>query len=503
MNSPARDRRPVLIGVGQAVHRPADDTDIESPLGMIERAVRAAEEDAQVMGLSARVDSLCLVNILSMPPPGLPSELTKRLGARPAHEAYTWVGATAPQWFVNRTAERIALGTARLALICGGEAFYSAKLKARQGGKGPWDWQFPPRLPGMTGDLRDPVTPLELRYGLALPLHIYPLLENALRHQEGLGIDAHQRELAEFCAGFSAIAARNPYAWFREPKSSQEILAPSEENRMASFPYTKSMCSIMEVDQSAAVFMTDEATAKKLGVPRGNWVYLNGTGDASDIWHVTERPNLHASPSVKVATDTALVQAGVTLDDIRHLDFYSCFPCAPRITRNMLGLAKDDKRPLTVTGGMPYFGGPGNNYALHAICRMVEILRREPEELGLVQALSWFISKHSVGIYSGTPGPLPLRPLPPESSHGEGMEWKGMRVLEQASGHAVVESYMLFHDRRGSPTGGVVVGRLDEENRFLAKVEEDPDLLRSMMREEFIGKSGRVRREEDLNVLRF
>jgi acetyl-CoA C-acetyltransferase len=470
---------------------------------MIERAVRAAEEDAHAPGLSARVDTLCLVNILSIPPKGLPSELSRRLGATPTHEAYTWVGATAPQWFVNRTAERIALGNARLALICGGEAFYSAKLKARLAGKGPWDWRFPPRLPGMTGDLRDPLTPLELRYGLTLPLHMYPLMENALRYHEGLGIEAHRREVAEFCAGFSAVAARNPYAWFKEPKSAAEILALSEENRMASFPYSKSMCSVMEVDQSAALFMTDDATAGKLGVPRENRIYLLGSGDASDIWHVTERPRLHESPSVRVAADRAMEQAGAALGDIRYLDFYSCFPCAPRITRNMLGLARDDERPLTVTGGMPYFGGPGNNYALHAICRMAEILRREPDELGLVQALSWFISKHSVGIYSGRPGSMPWRPNPPESHPDAGKEWTGPRMLEAASGKGVVESYMLFHDRRGLPTGGVAVGRLEDQSRFLARVEEDPELLRSMMTEEFIGKSGKVRREKDLNVLQF
>ena len=497
MNS-SQDMRPVIIGVGQCVHKPEDPGEAKKSLDLVEIAVETAEEDSGVSGLSEKIDSLCLVNMLSgsyLDPCG---ELAQRLGAKPRSSAYTWIGATAPQWFVNRSAENIVSGQARIVLICGGEAFYSKKLR-----EGSWDWDFPQKESWMVGDLRDPVSNLEQKYGLVLPLHFYPLMENALRFHEGLTLEEQRRELGDFLSRCSAIAAQNPYAWFKTPRTAEEIISPTGSNRMVAFPYTKLMCSIMEVDQAAAVFMTDERTARELGVPEGKWVYLLGAGDASDIWHVTERLNFYSSPSVKVAADKALEQAKIPLSGVGYLDFYSCFPCAPRITRNMLGIPKDDLRPLTVTGGMPYFGGPGNSYSLHAIARLVELLRQDPTKAGMIQALSWFISKHSVGVYSATPGQGPYRPVPSGDYQAELDSLRGPDIVDEASGRAEVETFMLLHDREGKPVSGVVVGRLDSRARFLARPVNDMAVLEAMTKEEVIGKRGKVRPRDGFNIFEF
>jgi len=355
----------------------------------------------------------------------------------------------------------------------------------------------------MVGDLREPLTNLEIRYKMTLPIHIYPLFENALRHHENLSLDEHRNEIGSFCAGFSQIADRNPYAWFTDRKSSDEIASLSTENRMISFPYLKLMCSIMDVDQSAAIFMTDEETARGLGIPRDKWIYLWGCGDASDIWHVSERTDFHSSPSVKMAAEKAMEQAGVSLEEIEYLDFYSCFPCAPRITRNMLGISKDDPRPLTVTGGMPYFGGPGNNYALHAICRMVELLRENPRKFGMVQALSWFISKHSVGIYSKMPPKSPFKPIDPKTYQKDLDRLSGPEIVEEASGKGFVETYTVIHNREGRPVSSIIIGRLEDGRRFLARAEEAEEVYREMMAKEMIGEPGRVKTQEGTNVFTF
>ena len=500
MNSQSENRRPVVIGVGQYVHRPQDYSEIKSPLEMIEEAIGKAEEDTGLTELAKKIDTLCLVNIISRSCEGLPAELSQRIGAVPTCEEYTWIGASAPQWFVNRAAKRIFEGKTRLALICGGEAFYSRRLEAEVKGTGRWQGEISPKMSWMVGDLRDPLTSLELKYGLMLPIHLYPLLENGLRYHEGMSIEEHMRDLGEFLSGFSQIAAENPYAWFGTRKSADEIVEVTDFNRMVSFPYTKLMCSIMEVDQSAALFLTDIQTAKELGVPEEKWIYLLGSGDASDIWHVTERINFYSSPSVKVAAEKAMEQAGISLEEVDYLDFYSCFPCAPRITRNMLGIPKDDHRPLTVTGGMPYFGGPGNNYALHAICKTVELLRRDPAKIGLVQALSWYISKHSVGIYSGKPGKDPWVPIPTESYQKELDKVKGPPVIEEATGDAVVETYSIFYDRKGLPVNGVVIGRLNDGKRFLSHVGKDGRIFSVMEDQEFIGTKGKVKNKDGFNI---
>jgi len=503
MNQTSTRKRPVIVGVGQHVHRPEEPFEIKKPLDLIETAVERAAQDSGVPALVRKLDSLCLINMLSGDYYDPLGELGRRIGVHPRSQSYTWVGATAPQWFVNRTVENILAGRVRLALICGGEAFYSKKRENKGKGTAGWDWSFPAKQPWMVGDFRDPLTALEMKYSLFLPMHMYPLFENALRFHEGLSLDQHRRELGDFLAGFSEIAAGNPYAWFPERKNSREITEITEINRLVSFPYTKYMCSIMEVDQAAALFMTDEETAVALGVPQDKWVYVLGGGDASDIWHVTERINFYTSPSVKTAAEKALEEAGVSLEEIDHFDLYSCFPCAPRITRNMLGLAKDAPRPLTVTGGMPYFGGPGNSYALHAICRMVEILRQDPAKLGLVQALSWFISKHSVGVYSTEPRDSRPASIPPKSYQTDLDRWQGPPLVEEAVGTAEVETYMLFHDREGQPTGGAIIGRLDDGRRFLARPEKDREILQAMIREEFVGKRGKVKSQHGFNIFYF
>jgi len=500
MNSDATDRSPVIIGVGQVVHRPEDLTDVKQPLDLIERAIHRAEEDSGLKNLAQKIDTLCLINILSRPCEGLPSDLSQRIGAAPQNESYTWIGASAPQWFVNQTAEKIFSGQTRLALICGGEAFYSRKIEAKAKGTTAWDRSIQPKMPRMVGDLRDPLTSLELNYGLFHPINIYPLFENALRYHEGLSIEQHRKELGEFCSTFSSIADNNPYAWFQTSKTSEEIATVSADNRMISFPYTKSMCSIMEVDQAAALFLTNRGTAQALGIPQEKQIYLLGSADASDIWHVSERVNFYSSPSVRIAADKAMEQAGITLQEIDHFDFYSCFPCAPRITRNMLGIPKDDPRPLTVTGGMPYFGRPGNNYSLHAICKMVELLRQNPNKRGLVQALSWFISKHSVGIYSGMPGRNPWKPLSRETYQDKLDQIKGPDIVEDAGGTGIVETYTLFHNREGRPVKGIIIGRLDDGRRFLANSVNDASDLEAMMNREFIGKRGKIQHSNGLNT---
>jgi acetyl-CoA C-acetyltransferase len=143
----------------------------------------------------------------------------------------------------------------------------------------------------------------------------------------------------------SEVAAHNPYAWFPQARTADEILTVTPENRMICFPYPKFMNAIMEVDQGAAVIMTSVGTAQELGIPRDRWVYLWGCADAIDIWYFSERTNLHSSPGMALAGRRALEMAGITIDDIDWLDLYSCFPCAVEMACDALGIATTTRGP--------------------------------------------------------------------------------------------------------------------------------------------------------------
>jgi acetyl-CoA C-acetyltransferase len=278
---------------------------------------------------------------------------------------------------------------------------------------------------------------------------------------------------------------------------------------MICFPYPKRMNAIMEVDQAAAVIMTGSETARELGIPEDRWVYLWGCGDANDKWFVSDRIDLHSSPAIRIATGRALGMAGLTADEIDFFDLYSCFPAAVQLAMGELGLAIDDPRPPTVTGGLPYAGGPGNNYVMHSVATTVARLREKPEASALVTGLGWFATKHSAGVYSARRPPSERwHRADPEADQAQLEAMESPPTVERAEGPASVESYTVQFDRDGEPEQGIVIGRLGNGEkpgaRFIANTPPDSDLLAAMTRQEFIGTSGRVRQdtESGRNVFR-
>jgi acetyl-CoA C-acetyltransferase len=281
---------------------------------------------------------------------------------------------------VNRSADDLAAGRRRAVLIAGGEALHTLRLASKR--RVELAWSQGRGRAATIGDDRQGSHPDEWRYGLQMPTQIYPLFEVALRAHEERDPAPHGTHLARLAASFAAVAATHPEAWFRDGKSAAEIGTLTPVNRMIAYPYPKFMTSILEVDQAAAVIMTTVGEARALGIPPSRWIYVHGGGEANDLWYVKDRVDFHSSPGMAEAFRQAIGQARVEPHDVDFLDLYSCFPVAPQIAARLLGVPSDGTRPLTVTGGLPYFGGAGNNYALHAIATMVERLRRAPAPVG-------------------------------------------------------------------------------------------------------------------------
>jgi acetyl-CoA C-acetyltransferase len=461
---------------------------------MMDIVAREAQDDAGVQGLLTRIDSLQVVNVIAWPYTDTPGLLAERLGARPAHSIYTTVGGETPQRLINETAERIARGDTRLALLCGAEALHSVPRARKQGFKLSWQRRGVPEE--MVGEDRPGFSDIEARHGAVMPSRIYPLFENALRARLGLSIDEHRRRLGDLCQRLSAVAARNPYAWFQEALTSEEITTVSPNNRMICFPYPKRMNAIIEVDQAAAVIMTGSETARELGIPEDRWVYLWGCGDVNDKWFVSDRVNLHSSPAMRAATGRALGMAGQTVDEIDFFDLYSCFPSAVQLAMQGLDLPFDDPRSLTVTGGLPYAGGPGNNYVMHSVATAVDRLREKPDEKGLITGLGWFFTKHSAGVYSARRPPAERwERVNPATDQTRLEAMDSPPAVERAEGPASVEGYTVQFNREGEPEMGIVIGRLGDGEKPGARfinTPPDKDLLRSMTCEEFVGASGSV-----------
>lgn len=484
------ERIPVIVGVGQTVNRPKTMEELREPADLIEAAIRRAAEDCKAEGAVAEIDMLGVVNILSWYYEDPPARVAERIGAEPGIRWYTSVGACSPQWLIGESADKIAEGEVKIAVICGAES-YASRSTARKCGERP-PWKGGSGTLDLVGDTRHASTPIEERHGLIVPSDIYALFENARRHEKGQTLEEHRHEIADLCSELSRVAAQNPYAWFRQERSAEDFRTISDRNRMVAFPYTKLMCSMIYTDQSSAVLMMSLAEARRRKIPEEKYVYPVGFGEASDLWYVTHRKNLYDSPCAKAAVDIALAQAGTPLKEVDFLDLYSCFPCVPRIVRDALEIDPSDPRSLTVTGGMSNFGGPGNNYSLHAVCRMAEILREQPGKTGIVQSVSWFLSKHGVGAYRSGACPEAWKRVDKVPFFRELEALESPEIVETPEGEATVETYTVGY-QGGEPGYGFVIGRLPRGARFLARVEDDPDTLAVMTTEEVIGRKGKVR----------
>jgi acetyl-CoA C-acetyltransferase len=501
------DRTPVLIGAGQFTYR-GDPAASPSPTQLLKIAAERAAADAGIgaAGLAA-IDTLAVIGF-TIDAPGSrrgmiphssnpPATLSRELGAAPRWSVYTAMGGNTPQYVINTLAERIAAGETDLALTVGAEFLGSAMKRLAKGlsfddWKGDEDLDPPERL----GDPRNGVTDYERRHGLDRPINIYPLFENALRARDGRSLADHQKRLGQLFARFSEVAADNPEAWFPVKRSAEEIATVSEKNRMIGFPYPKLMNAIMEVDQSAGVIMASEAKARELGVPEAKWVYLHGCADAADLWHPLDRQNFHSSPAMRLTGRKALEMAGVTLDQVDLIDLYSCFPVAVEVGAEELGLSLDDPRGLTVTGGLPYAGGPGNNYVMHSVATMMQKLRNRPGAFGLATGNGWYLTKQSTGVYSTRRPDRPFEREDPAVLQREIDALPHPEIVEAPHGPAVIETYTVVHKREG-PFAGIVVGRDQAGRRFAANTPNDPQTLVGLEAAEQVGRRGTVSQTPD------
>lgn len=458
-------RTPVLVGAGQ-INQRTEDPGVE-PVDLMAAAAREAA-DPRVL---AAVDSIRVVNLLSWRyrDPGL--LLGQRIGAPNAATQYTGIGGNTPQSLVNQTCLDIQQGRADAVLLAGGET-WRTRMRLRARGIRP-DWtkqdDSVPVPPGAGADV--PMSgPADERIGLDRPSFVYPLFEEALRIADGESVDAHRRRLGQLWAQFSAVAAGNPNAWVGEQLSAEQITAIGPDNRMISWPYPKLMNSNNMVDQAAAVLLCSVEKATYLQIPRDDWVFPYAGTDSHDTYSFAERDELHRSPAIRIAGARVLELSGVGLDDLDYVDLYSCFPSAVQVAARELGLpVGDPERPLTVTGGLTFAGGPWNNYVMHSIATMAQRLRDNPGTRGLVTANGGYLTKHSFGVYSATPPPREFR-------------WEDVQdavdalptrtALEQWEGVGTVESWTTPYDRDGNPEKAFMTVRTPDGARVLAVIAD-------------------------------
>jgi len=460
------NRHVVLAGWGQVTQfGPAGGDDLLDPIGLMAAASQRTFEMTGSFDAARHLDGLMTVKVMSTYYPSAHRLLAERLGLSPRFSVTSSIGGNSPQTSINRAAGMIARGELDSVLVAGAEAYRSINREKPDGANRLFQG-FPPDY---AEDDIVGVTDLEARHGMSLPIHGFPLYETALWAESGLGLADYLKRVGTMWARFSRVAAGHPDAWNRIFLDAEAIVSPTAENRYIAFPYTKRMNPMVNVDQGAAVLLMAEETADRYSRKGKQAVFFAGGGYAEDRQRfLVQKSGFTTSLSLKTAGDRALARSNLAIDDIRCFDLYSCFPASVAIARNMLGLSEDDPRPLTLTGGLGFFGGPGNNYSLHAVATLADAIANGRTENGMITGLGWFMHKHAAGIYSAEPGDTELASHDLEDMRNPAVGDPPVASVDAAAGRGKLETYTVVFTRDGMPGHAILYGRTEGGRRFVA-----------------------------------
>ncbi len=505
---------PVIVGIGQfnerigsSSYRALSAVDIAA-----ESATRAIGDALSLDRLRDHIDAIATTrtfddsNPLRAQPFGrsnnFPRSVARRLGIAPRIAVWEKGGGDSPQKLVSEFCLRLATGECRMALIAGAENISTARWLKAEGKTADWSEEVDGSVDNRGMGLHGLVYRYNTNHGLVGTPPAYGLCETARRAALKQTPAEYSMEMGRLFAPFTSVAAANPYASSAvSPSTAEELVTVGERNRMIASPYPQRLVARDQVNQGAALLLTTVGVARELGIDERKWVFLVGHA-ATVEREVMERQDPGQYPAAVLACRDAMQQAGVTTDDLAFFDFYSCYPIAvSSVAIDGLGLKADDPRGLTVTGGLPYFGGPGNNYSMHAIATMVERLRERRDTYGLVGANGGYLSKYAVGIYSTRPAPF----VPSDSAHLQATidSWPAPPRVTRPEGPATIETFTVVY-AKGVPDYAVVMCRNADGARFLAKTEAgDTSTIDAMLSSDPLGRTVHVRATDHGNRFAF
>ena len=450
------DSLPIIVGVGQVVdHWDGRDLDqSSSPISLITESIKRAQADAGVFDLVEKIDTLAVVRAYtdSLRKPfdpfgkakNFPAAVIEAASLSPKRTIYSTAGGEQPQSLVNELSEDIARGDIRMAMITGGEALATLKTALKKQLALDWSSEADADIEER-GTQTDFISKYEMVNGMGLPPQTYAAMEQALRARLGMSRVQYLDYMGGICAGLCKTAQQNPYSQYPQAKSAEFLATASKDNYPICDPYLKWLIAQDAVNQASTLILTSVGYAKELGIDPDQWIYLHGYSDVKEKL-VSERPDLSKSKALELAISGAISSAGIAAGDIAYRDIYSCFPIVVHLASEVLGLDPVSDQ-MSMTGGLSFFGGAGNNYSTHAIATVVEKLRQDRQAYGLVLANGGFMSKQSAGVYSAKT-PQAWAEISSKALQTEVDAQPECKLLNEDC-TAVIEAYTVRHDRNG------------------------------------------------------
>jgi len=524
------DNTPVIIGVGQVSERVGEPGYLErSPMDLAGAALKAAIADAQAKrNVPQALDTLVGVRQFEQSatrysaPFGcadnVPRAIARRVGANPIHAILGVFVGDRPRRLVGELPAAIAAGRSKVPAIAGAEALSTMRALLARGEMRDWSehrrGDEEDRGPGLEGEFgefapallaakerptfdysqvnRGPsyegiVDRTAIKHGVGAPIFAYPLAENVRRERLGLSLADYRMEIGNLFAPFTKVAAANPHSAAPVERSAEELATLTERNRLVAEPYGRLVVARDQVNQGAAMVLASVAEARRLGVPEERWVYIHGVADCAEPT-LLSRANMEASPAAVSAISTALEVAGVTWKNLNAVDLYSCFAIPVFNLIDAFGLDRDDPRGWTLTGGLPFFGGPGNNYSSHGIAEAVARCRAAPGSFALVGANGGNMSKYAAGVYSTVPADW-------SQSRWQSLDKIKPKfdVLDSYDGEALAETFTIVPGKTGETA--TVVARAGDA-RVCAN-STDPGVIAALRSGKVAGRPVRIEEGAD------
>ena len=470
--------RSVVIGVS-AIQQKGDFENLDEALFLMDQAVKEALSDSGNKSIKDHIDEIRIPKgFWRYRDPG--KWIAKNNDFKSIPTTYVTKIGVLQQNLINEACLKIENGEINASIILGGEARYK-QLRSVIEKKEYFETKLDENPDFYIKAKEDLYGDEELEELGAMAVGYYATMETALRKNDNENIEEHQNNIASMYEEFSKVASNNEDAWLDHPYSKKEILETSKKNKMLAYPYNKLHCTSWNVNQSAALIICSEELANKLEIDNKKRVYPISSSENNHMIAIQQRPKLYESLGMIYAAKSInkmMEQLDIRLD---AYDLYSCFPAAVKMFSKSLELGSEI--PKTITGSMPYAGGPLNSFVIHSTVKMIQKIRALEVRHGLVTGVSGMMTKQSFCVWGKE---YQEQFIFDDVTERAKLDESPVELSNIAEGEGEIIGYTIIEGSENAPKA---VLYLDDEMKHRKVVSSfDKNFINLLMEEEWVGK---------------
>ena len=470
--------RSVVIGVS-AIQQKGEFENLDEALLLMDQVVKEALSDSGNKSIKDHIDEIRIPKgFWRYRDPG--KWIAKNNDFKTIPTTHVTKIGVLQQNLINEACLKIENGEINASIILGGEARYK-QLRSVIEKKEYFETKLDENPDFYIKAKEDLYGDEELEELGAMAVGYYATMETALRKNDNENIEEHQNNIASMYEEFSKVASNNEDAWLDHPYSKKEILETSKKNKMLAYPYNKLHCTSWNVNQSAALIICSEELANKLEIDNKKRVYPISSSENNHMIAIQQRPKLYESLGMIYAAKSInkmMEQLDIRLD---AYDLYSCFPAAVKMFSKSLELGSE--LPKTITGSMPYAGGPLNSFVIHSTVKMIQKIRALEARHGLVTGVSGMMTKQSFCVWGKE---YQEQFIFDDVTERAKLDEKPVELSNIAEGEGEIIGYTIIEV---SEHASKAVLYLDDEKKHRKVVSSfDKNFINLLMEEEWVGK---------------